>query len=59
MATTEEYGAVAAALEKLFNEDIEKYVPGIFRSRIPADKIGALASQCAQIAVDTYERLHK
>lgn len=55
MATQSEYTAVANALLKLINADIEADVPGWARGWIPDNMAPSLAGACAKVAVDTLD----
>ena len=55
MATPAEYNAVAAALLKVIQGDIDADVPGMFKGMIPADLASSIADACAKTAVDTLD----
>jgi hypothetical protein len=55
MATQDEYSAVAAALQKLIQGEVDAEVPGFFKGMIPADMVPKLAAACAKSAVDTLD----
>ncbi len=55
MATPAEYAAVAAALTRLIQADIDADVPGWARGMIPADLAPSLAAACAKAAIDTLD----
>lgn len=55
MATQAEYTAVANALQKLIQADVNADVPGWAQGMIPADLAPSLAGACAKLAVDTLD----
>lgn len=54
MATQQDYTAVANALVKFFNDELQ-LIPGWERSYIPVEKIPEAAGATAKVAVDALD----